>query len=1274
MVARRHLLSLLTLAALLVGPFAIAPGAADAQASTITYEVDRLSDDAPPASGTYCTAAPNDCSLRQAITLARRSADDAANKVISFRLGLSGQIVIANDAAGPLPPLTNRIAIQGSIVGGAPAIEVVGGNGSRSVGFQIAGNNNTIGGLAIYGFNDAVTAPGNGTAISISGDANRVIGNVIGLRANGAAPASADRNVRGVQINPGADNNLIGFDDTLGGVANTISGNSGVGVELRDASSNVIAGNYIGVSFSGPIATLSGNGSYGIQITSNTGFAQRNRIGGTGGFAANIIGGNNLAGVRISGSETLSTTIQGNFIGIYANNIDVGNLGHGVLIENGARATSLAGGSSTPLLISGNNLSGVFIRNGAQATEISGRTLIGINFTEDGPLTNGQDGVRVSSGSPGTRILGSGVRIGGNTGAGVRVEGFGSDGARVDGAYIGVVPSPATPNTTVAVANAGGVLVADGAADATITGSTISGNSLFGIRLSETDAVTVTANFVGLNLARSGVTRNLGPGIDVYSSTNTLIGGALAAAGNYVAGNGGPGVLVRGSGAFSTTVDANTIGLLRNPSTTRYTNAGANGAEGILIQDGPRQTVIGGAVGNVIGGAAADAAGPVGLRVLSTPPEAADAEPITVTLTTISRNTIGAIPNANLAPVRRALGAGISVEGAGVSGVQIFSNTVGLNAGDGVRVTAAQTVTIGVENTISGNGGRGVFVNGGATDVRVISNTIRSNVGAAVRLEDPATRRVSIRSNRMAANGAAVQLVGATRYGGSGPDAVAGPNHDIDPPFNIRVNQGGLIVGQVYTSTLLAEDALSPVSACVSCTIQVFRPDPALAAPDGQGWDLLPLEGGEVIVPAADGTFTARLVGPLPNQLLFAATDGYGNTSEFATFTASAGLRIVPVDPPSASQSAAPGQTITYTLRLENTGSVDLTNVELTAGGSKPGWTVNRLPQGTVSVPGLGSLLVTYTLTLPTGSAPGVRVPITDTTTITATAFVPTSVRPGGVVTATQRLTTTVLALPLLRVAPVRDSGTARPGQLVTYSHRLFNDGNITVTVNLETSTLDPADSQQIWNDRAQLSITQVTLGPGESRDVALNVRVPDTAQVGVVATHLITATAVGYPDQTRFFSDTTRVVLERRAELFSDDEQDGRPGGTVNFFHTVRNLSNGPATFQLAYQSNLGSTVRFISETPGVTIGPNNTFTLSNVDDPPGSTNRLSLRAEVTLDRRLFPGDQEVINIFLRDPATGESIGGAAVVDRVIIRGDAGLVEPRLWLPMLFNGAAPQQ
>ena len=164
----------------------------------------------------------------------------------------------------------NVIGTNGDGVGDAAERNVISGNATRGIHIGGQGTNN-----------------------------NTVAGNYIGTNAAGT---TALGNVIGVEISDGASANLIGTNgdgqaDSL--EANVISANAGGGVVIIVASSNEIAGNFIGTDKNGT-APL-GNGQEGIEINaSNIGGTNGNAIGGTP-QKANVIAFNSAEGVEISG-------------------------------------------------------------------------------------------------------------------------------------------------------------------------------------------------------------------------------------------------------------------------------------------------------------------------------------------------------------------------------------------------------------------------------------------------------------------------------------------------------------------------------------------------------------------------------------------------------------------------------------------------------------------------------------------------------------------------------------------------------------------------------------------------------------------------------------------------------------------------------------------------------------------------------------------------------------------------------------------------------------
>jgi len=165
--------------------------------------------------------------------------------------------------------------------------------------------NNTVGGPAEGDRN--VIGPNDGVGIEIRGDGNVVQGNYIGTDASGTE--SRSNAMEGIWIAPGAENNVIGGSNP--GEGNLIAGNNlfGINIDGVGATGNVVKGNYIGVDASGRFPLKN---RYGLVLG---GGAQNSIIGGKERGEANVISGNQSAGVLIRGSGTSGNVIKGNFIG-----------------------------------------------------------------------------------------------------------------------------------------------------------------------------------------------------------------------------------------------------------------------------------------------------------------------------------------------------------------------------------------------------------------------------------------------------------------------------------------------------------------------------------------------------------------------------------------------------------------------------------------------------------------------------------------------------------------------------------------------------------------------------------------------------------------------------------------------------------------------------------------------------------------------------------------------------------------------------------------------
>jgi parallel beta-helix repeat protein len=1296
MSARRHWLSILALVALLFAPYAATPQVA-AQLEGAVFFVDNLLDAGPPdPPGTYCNddELNGNCSLRQAIFAANASTAPGEKQIL-FNLVIStldpgdvGEIVLTSE----LPAITaNRVSIVSPAVP-APRI-AINGNGGE-VGLTLEGDEALVAGLSFYGFTNGAAGPGFGSAILILGSDNRVEGNYLGVNPNGVVPAIGS-NVTGVRIDgAAATDNFVGSSSPTS-VPNVIAGNTTNGVLINNASGNSVINNQIGVIGSGPSAQRVVNGGYGVQINSFNGTSQNNTIGGGLLNTANVIGASGQAGILIRGTGTTSNFIRTNFIGIDrpASNTPstiVGNVGSGIIIDRGA-SDNVIGGASSALVISNNGGSGIVIGAGSggpvTSNSIVGPVYIGTNQGGTAPLGNTLDGILIDSGAVDTTIQGNvtNLRIGGNNRYGVHIRGTAS-GTLVSNALVGVTV-PVGNNPPSQVRNGQGGVFVENTTGTTIRDSTISDNGSFGLRLNNVQNTTVRSNFIGLDVNRTAAAGNAGPGIEIINGRNVLVGGADGR--NYIAGNtgaNGHGIDISGTTTLGVTVAGNTIGLARDAargnSAAAYVVPAGNAGAGVRAVGGGDLRIHENTIAES-GGAAISVSD---VPATTLPP--GSTEPLTVSL---RLNAIGFLPT-NDDDVFTDVGNAQGIVLSNARAFEVISNSVRYSAGPNLRLST--TVTTTVDHLVAGNrfnngGAEGVLVEGIARDVTLRDNEIRANTGVAVRLA-PTTRRITLDANRMAGNGDAVVLEGTAAYPGTGADpqqANPGANRDIDPPQLLSAAQDGRITGQVFVPTNTPqptnETLLTPISACARpCTIQAFAADPALL--DGQGWRLLGFvidEFGTVVQNLsvdAEGNFSGRLAEGLPAQLLIAATDSFGNTSAFAAFSPNYGLTLTPITPSPAVASAAPTETVTYRLLLENTGNVNYTDLTyvlsdtLTAVGGEQStaWTAAFDPVPLPLLDAGASRTLTVTVTLPAGTTlagqpnPNAAPGVVDRTRVT--------VRSSSIPTATVNrvLETTVLARAVLRVDPRQNPlGFGAPNTRVTYQHRITNDGNVPVTVNIDWRTVDPADSGSVW--ATTVSTNNFELAPGQSQNLAVNVTVPQNAQVNdgqgnpVRATTLLTATVAGVPEATTTFSNTTGVLLNPLARFFSDEAQTARAGATVTFIHELENLSNGLATFRFNVTTNFDSQVTLSSNTPGVQI-VNNTVTL----DAPNRTgpSRMQLRVTVRVDERRLPGDIEVVNIFLSDPATGGAIG-ANVVDTITIT--EGFILPRLYLPMVAGPPA---
>lgn len=412
------------------------------------------------------------------------------------------------------------------------------------------------------------TVAGYAINIDINSSDHVIQGNRIGTDATGLIALGG---VVGINIASGAANTLIGgFTATPGtGAGNVIAGTTSRGIQLTSSSGNDtrIRGNIIGLAADGVTdVTIGGEG---IRVTGGLNAI----IGGDDAAdgtvdgvieARNIISGfgaTNQAGIGFSTSgSTLNTIIQGNYIGT-----DItGTLARGnyVGVAVGNAPGTVIGGISAGAgnVISANAQQGISVFvNGASTIQ---GNIIGLNATGTAALGNSQ-GIDLSTSNNlvgGTDPAARNV-ISGN-GEGLRISGATSTANTVRGNLIGTDISGLLDlghETGIQIVSAVGTIIGGAIANA---GNVISGNEIGVLVESLTAAPTSTliaGNYIGVDMTGAGALGNEFDGIDIRTGGNT-IGGTDPLARNIISGNSQRGIIIHGVNAVANTVAGNYIG------------------------------------------------------------------------------------------------------------------------------------------------------------------------------------------------------------------------------------------------------------------------------------------------------------------------------------------------------------------------------------------------------------------------------------------------------------------------------------------------------------------------------------------------------------------------------------------------------------------------------------------------------------------------------------------------------------------------------------------
>lgn len=246
----------------------------------------------------------------------------------------SGNTVEGNYIGTTIDGLDANSPCVGVRIDNAPN-NTIGGTVGTTPGGACTGVCNLISGYGGIGNQSGVTIAGSGST------GNSVLGNFIGTNAAGTARVNNDVSIT---ITNGASNNTVGGTTAAG--RNLI--NNGITL-LAGAAANTVQGNYIGADTTGNtgIGFIPGGGSIAAVTIANSpnnriGSAAGTTLGGACTGGCNLISGNNLLGVHITGATSTGNRVDYNYIGL--------NAAGTAALRNNGDAITLQGGANNNII------------------------------------------------------------------------------------------------------------------------------------------------------------------------------------------------------------------------------------------------------------------------------------------------------------------------------------------------------------------------------------------------------------------------------------------------------------------------------------------------------------------------------------------------------------------------------------------------------------------------------------------------------------------------------------------------------------------------------------------------------------------------------------------------------------------------------------------------------------------------------------------------------------------------------------------------------------
>jgi CSLREA domain-containing protein len=1114
------------------------------------------------------------------------------NRVHGCYLGTTpdGSSAARNHFAGVQIRNAGNNIIGNPTAGAGPDIDTAGDN---AFGNLIAGNGRGTSGTSANVYLTASTYD--------NGRGNVIRGNLIGTNLAGTAKIAGDTgNQRyGVQLDKYLDDTIIDANVIAGHDATSSSYGIymyGLSVDGTDSPRDtVITGNVIGTTKGGTSTTRVPN-SVGIYIAG----AHNTRIGGATPAERNIISGNgatspNGHGIQLRGRSVLNTTIQGNYIGLNANGASfgrsgsdsLGNLGHGIFVENNVRQTTIRDN------VIANNW-GNGIRLASDGAVVVGNR-IGVNTAtppiSDDFFANGQASIWISRGANPATLPN---RIGGtNPGdANIIAYGLGSTLVAVQ------IRSDGTPNTSnnEVIGNFIGVAATGQSLRASPSSSSI-GVYITGASSLRADNNRIIGNTIGGLGTGIQIETTFTTGNEISANTIGLAGAGnqrgvwlFQTSGNTIGGTGGVGVNnTRNVLSYNTLhgilVGANANGntLLRNLA---HNNGGTSGGHGVFVDSTVSQVRISGTETRDNSGK--------GINREGSPPQPP----------TISGITGGSPPTLQ---VQVPAGANCGASGCRIEvftsptrddaeGPRYLAFLDGAAAGSTVNVPVpdcdrffSATVTDQTGNTSEFNPTMFEAPFSCQTDF-TLAQTGRSppgtgpvnpgtNVIYTYTVTNTGASPITVNISRNDTTGWASTPTPSTlnlNAGASGTFTIsfAVPANALAGNYTFSVTaQVGATQRTVNTTTTVAQ-VYGVTIAPTSQTATFARPQVITfthtITNTGNGTDTIAVSasvspndgatvsvvGGNCVNLAAFSSCTRQIqlnipVGPgssLYTVTVTAQSSGNPAVQATATDTASAGA-APQITPASQLKEALPGETVTFTHTVTNIGqSTGTFTPSLTLSQGSP-WSGGLTDPSPFNLNAGESRVVTLTVTVPNAPIPDAGTLVTATLTVLAS----------GGASASAASVTRVALVPGFTLSPATvPTLDLPPGATAVFTHTLTNTGNGSDTF-VVTATLSSGLENLVVSPSAPFLLAR-----GASQQVVVQARVRDGQAVGA-QTIQVTGERVGGVVAPQTQTDTVNVQAAPGVRLSPGQTQNVTPPGSVTFTHVLTNVGNVAGDFSVS-------------------------------------------------------------------------------------------------------------